>query len=340
MTRTQKYLLSLCGFLAFYTLVGFFIIPMILTRVMPNKLQEQLNRPVTIEKIRLNPYALSLTVTHLTIKEADNTREFISFDTLYANVQLMSLFKRGLILKGVKLVGPRISVVRTSHIAFNFSDLLTGNKDDATNAPKNTEEPSKPFHFAVSDIQIMDGSFVYHDVPYDKTHTIDGINWKVPYLSNFIKDQDSFSEPALACTVDGAILTLDVKTKPFKNTLETLVHLDLSGISLPTYAAYLPKDQVGIQVKSGALDLGVRISFRQEDGAHQVTVQGDVSLSDLDVADENGGDILNLSGLTLSLLPSDVMNNRLHINEIYLESPTLSVVRDADETLNLLRVVR
>ena len=340
MTRKQKKILAVSvGCIAFYTLLGFLIIPMILIRVVPDKMAEQLNRPVTIEKIRLNPYALSLTVVNLDIRDGDGAGPFVSLNELYANVQILSLFKRGLILKEVRLDTPRISVVRKSGATFNFSDLIPKGETDAE-APQETDEPSSPFHFAVSNIHIIDGTFAYRDEPYGKTHTMAAINWTVPYISNFIKDRDTYSEPALACTIDDATLTLDVKTKPFKDTMETVVDIDLAGILLPVYAAYIPRDQVGIQVNSGTLGLGVDVSFRQAGDHPSVTVQGSVSLAELDVADEEGRPILNLPRLSVSILPSDVMAGKLHVGAVHIESLTLSAVRQTDGNINLAQLVK
>ena len=46
-------------------------------------------------------------------------------------------------------------------------------------------------------------------------------------------------------------MSVDVRTKPFKDSMETVVNLALSGVSIPRYTAYMPKDRIGFQVDRG-----------------------------------------------------------------------------------------
>ncbi|MBU0675530.1 MAG: hypothetical protein KJ950_12885 [Proteobacteria bacterium] len=59
----RQIILYLAGFaFLLYTAFGFLIAPQVLKQILEGKLPEILNRPVTIEKINLNPFALSATV--------------------------------------------------------------------------------------------------------------------------------------------------------------------------------------------------------------------------------------------------------------------------------------
>ena len=59
--RPKKVLAGLVIFFAVFTLFGFFGLPPIVKSMPPRKLSEALHREVTIEQIKINPYALSLT---------------------------------------------------------------------------------------------------------------------------------------------------------------------------------------------------------------------------------------------------------------------------------------
>jgi len=56
----KKIVIGLLIFFAVFTIVGFFVLPPILKSILTQKLSENLHREVTIEDIKLNPYALSL----------------------------------------------------------------------------------------------------------------------------------------------------------------------------------------------------------------------------------------------------------------------------------------
>jgi hypothetical protein len=67
--RFRKLLLWTSGLVLAYTLIGFFILPPILRAVIVKRLSGELNRRVTAQRIKLNPYTLSATVRGLRIED-------------------------------------------------------------------------------------------------------------------------------------------------------------------------------------------------------------------------------------------------------------------------------
>ncbi|TYT75924.1 DUF748 domain-containing protein [Desulfobotulus mexicanus] len=316
----------------------FFGLSMALTHMVPDRLSQLLGRTVSIEQIRVNPFTLSVTVREFEIREKDGKDSFVSFERFYVNAEILSLIQRSLILKAVELEKPEIHLARFSDMTFNFSDIIEGIQSaspaDAEAEKTDSEEPFSPFNFTVQDIRIVDGSIEYRDLPADKTHRLDPINWHLPLISNTEHHRDSFSEPALSFALDGAQISVNVWTKPFKDTMETLVELGVSGLSLPMYASYLPEDQVRFMLEKGTLDLTGQVSFRMEENP-VVEVQGDLILSDIHVMDKAGEDIFMLPRLELSLNPSPVLENRLHIDTLLIQSPGLFVQRREDGSISL-----
>ncbi|MCW7754375.1 DUF748 domain-containing protein [Desulfobotulus sp. H1] len=316
----------------------FFGLSMVLTHMVPDRLSHFLGRIVSIEQIRVNPFTLSVTVRKFEIREKDGRDSFVSFDRFYVNAEILSLIQRGLILKAVELDKPEIYLTRFSDMTFNFSDILAGIQSaapaDAEVDKTGSEYPPSSFHFTVQDIRIVDGRIEYRDLPADKTHRFDPINWHLPLISNTEHHRDIFSEPALRFALDGAQIFVNVWTKPFKDTMETFVELGVSGLSLPMYASYLPEDQVSFMLEKGTLDLTGQVSFRMEENP-VVEVQGDLILSDIHVMDKAGEDIFMLPRLELSLNPSPVLENRLHIDTLLIQSPGLFVQRREDGSISL-----
>jgi len=80
--RFKKIFLWIVGIVVAYTILGFLILPFTIKLIAVKKLSEILNRPVAIEYVRLNPYALSLTVNKLQIQEQKQPADFVAFNTL------------------------------------------------------------------------------------------------------------------------------------------------------------------------------------------------------------------------------------------------------------------
>ena len=72
------------GLLLFYIVVGFLILPPIVRHVAVKVLSAQLDRQVSIEKIKINPLALSTTIRGLLIKDKDG-QPFVSWDEVHIN---------------------------------------------------------------------------------------------------------------------------------------------------------------------------------------------------------------------------------------------------------------
>ena len=89
--RPKKILIGLIIFFAVFTLFGFFGLPPIVKSLLTKKLSEALHREVTIEQIKINPYALSLTLRGFLVKDKGGSEKFVSFDELYVNLQSISI---------------------------------------------------------------------------------------------------------------------------------------------------------------------------------------------------------------------------------------------------------
>lgn len=226
----KKTALGLLIFLIIFTVTGFFILPPIIKSVLTNKLSEQLHRPVAIEKVRVNPFILSVEISGFTIREPHGGKTFISFGTLYENAQSISIFKGGPVLKEIRLERPYILIVRNRDLSYNFNDLVKPEE-------KEKKEPSKPFLFSLSNIQIQNGGIDFEDTPKGTTHSVRDMNLSAPFVSNLPYYADIFVRPGFAATVNGTPVALEGKTKPFKDSLETSLQVDIKDLDIAYYLA-------------------------------------------------------------------------------------------------------
>jgi uncharacterized protein involved in outer membrane biogenesis len=87
---------------------------------------------------------------------------FVVGDELYVNVQLMSLLRRGAIVREVTLSRPAITIVRETPQRYSFSDLLEPAPAPAQPPPA---EASSPARYSVNNIRIVGGSVDFVDKP-------------------------------------------------------------------------------------------------------------------------------------------------------------------------------
>jgi len=319
-------------FFAVYSFTGFLIAPLVVKLVVPKKLSEQLNRDVEIGDIDLNPYALSLTIMDFAIKDRKTKEPLFSLHELYANLQIASAMKGGIIVKEIRIDKPYVNIHRYDETLYNFSDLIP--EGEADPAPE-----SGPVKFSINNIQILNGSVDFLDAPKETKHEARGITLTIPMISNFPYFVDNFVQPFFEATINDTPVLVKGKTKPFHDSLETVIDLDMKKLNLPHYLAYIPF-KMNSRIASGTISAKSAVTFTQyKDRPSTLTVSGDVSLYDLTAVDKDDNPLVTLPVYTLRNAFIDFGEKELTVDEIYSGDGIINVRRNKDGTFNLQRLL-
>ena len=107
-----------------FTLVGFFAVPPLLKSILISQLSKNLHRDVSIDKIRFNPYTLSIKIEDFQVKERTSPDTFVSCDEVFLNLQSVSAIRRALVLREINIKNPYLKLTRNEDGSYNFSDLM------------------------------------------------------------------------------------------------------------------------------------------------------------------------------------------------------------------------
>ncbi|TFH28696.1 MAG: hypothetical protein E4H00_08325, partial [Myxococcales bacterium] len=144
-----------------YAVIGFWIVPAVLRAKVPPLLTETLGRKVTVDAIRLDPFALSLSLRGLRISEADDG-DFVSVREIFVNRQASSIFRRALPLREARITAPSIRIRISPEGELSFADIterLAGNEDhDASEVAD-----KKPFPVIIQNVRIERGQVAFRD---------------------------------------------------------------------------------------------------------------------------------------------------------------------------------
>jgi uncharacterized protein involved in outer membrane biogenesis len=310
-----------------YTLLGFLLVPALARSIGQSKLSELLHRQVTIGEVRLNPFALSATVRGLRIRDQDGAADLFSLTEVYVNLGIASLYKGGVVVQQVSVVEPTINLVRTAEDRTNLSDILEGfASEPKTPSPPPSE--GKPTRFSVSNIQLFNGHVTVDDRYKQTRHEVAGINLGIPFVSNFPYLVETFVQPAFAAVINGTQLAVVGRTKPFADSLESSITVELRKIDLPYYLAYVPL-KLRMKLRSAVLDTKLNVTFVQyRDRPPRIDVGGDVALSAVDVVDDRDRPLLKLPSLDIAIASSDLLSNKLSLRHVILRSLAVHVRRD------------
>jgi uncharacterized protein involved in outer membrane biogenesis len=315
---------------AFGVLLGLVAPPLLRGKIAAD-LSEKLHREVTIERIRLNPYAMTATVQGFLMKERQSQAAAVSLDELHINLELQSIFRLSPVIKELRLVKPYVNLVRNEDYKYNFQDII----DEFTSGPSGGPTPK----FALNNIQLIDGRIEFDDRPEQTKHLISSINIGVPFISSLPSYTDIFVKPSFSANINGAPLHIGGASKPFHSSHESTVDLDIEKLQINKYLEYSPI-ALNFKVPSGELNGKLNASFKTGKNSPSVfTITGNLALMELAVEESGGTEVGKIANLEVVIDSIDVFNNKTGLQSIKAHGLELHLARNRDGSLNTADLV-
>ncbi len=332
----KKIIIGLLIFVVVFGFAGFFIAPPVVKPLIMKKMSEALHRRASIDKLSINPYAISITIKGFTLEDPGKSKPFVSFDELYVNADLTSsLFRWALILKKITLKNPYVSILRKPDGSYNFSDLLPR---DETKAKTKKEE--KPFLFSLNNIQIINGSIDFQDEPNKTSHTVRKMNISIPFVSNIEYYLANYVEPKFAARINDNQFELVGKTRPFLTSHDTSFDVDIQDLDIPFYLNYIPT-KMNCRLKSARLNTKLKVHFIvNKDKSPSLALSGMVTLRKIVINDLQNNKILQMPSLGVNMASVEPLVPNIHLAQIAIDSPELIIRRDKQGEINLLNLTK
>ena len=328
--RTRKTAIWVAAiFIAIGLLLGLAAPPLIRGKV-ASLLSEKLHRPVTIEQLRINPYAMTLAVRGFLMKERQGDTPAVSFDELFVNLQMQSLFRLAPVIKELRLTKPYVNLVRGDDFKYNFQDLI----DEFTSGP-----PGPTPRFALNNIEIIDGKIDFDDRPEKTKHTIAQLKIGVPFISSLPTHTDIKVKPEFSALINGAPLNLAGDSVPFKDSHESSIGLNIDKLQIAKYLEYSPVP-LNFTMPSGYLAGKVNAAFKtSKNNQPTLSVTGNLGLKELEMLQTGGGQLIKLPSFEVLIDAIDVFANKTALKSVKAEGLELHVQRTRDGKINLTNLV-
>ncbi|MCK8601700.1 DUF748 domain-containing protein [Desulfoferrobacter suflitae] len=333
LNRLQQLGLALLLLLLLYSGTGFLVLPAIIKALLVKNVSEQTGRQVAIEKLYLNPFALTVQIDGFDIKDKESSRQtFASFQKLYINLDISSLFQRALIIEQIALEEPYVRVVRIDQERFNFTDLLP---DKGAAAEQDAQDASRPVRFSIGHIELIDGRIEIVDGLHNRTHSVDDLDVSVPLIDNTGNQEGARIEPSLTAKVNHSPVTISGYVELFTHPPKGTANLSIQDVDSTYYAAYLPQE-LNLQLASGKLNLQAKVDFaRSEAGRALLKLSGNAVLSDLKLLSLQDDQLFAGDGIEIDVDDYDLFAGRLQISRVHVQSPELNISRAKSGKINL-----
>jgi len=312
-----------------YTLVGFLLLPAIIKWQLLKRLPAMTQRTVAVQQVKLNPFALSLTVRGFTLKEM-NGDMFSSFDELYANLQLVSIFKRVWVFKEIRLKKPFGSVILQQDGKLNVFNLLSA-------LPPETKTKIESSHFVVERLSIADGTLFFSDLKRNFLLKLSQIGLTLDGFSNQANVPVA-TVLSLLCNGTGKV-TLQGTVLPFTRTADVQVQVtDLDLRAIQPYVEELWK----LEITGGALLAKGRVQYTAAGHAVPlVQFTGELGVANFTSVDTKAREeFLKLDALTLTGLNLRYQPHRLDVAAVNVAGLRSSVFIHSDKSSNWKGMVK
>src|SRR5262245_29610256 len=119
----KKLLLAAAALVAAFALLGFFVAPPLVKARLLREMSKRLNREVSVGKVSVNPFELSVAIRDLKIQDKDG-KPFASWDRAEFNYRFTSLLSHDFVFDALAFEAPYARFVINEDGSLNIDDLL------------------------------------------------------------------------------------------------------------------------------------------------------------------------------------------------------------------------
>ena len=335
-SRGRKWLGWGAGLMLFYTVFGFLILPPIIRAVAVKQLAKQLHREVAIETVRLNPYALSVTIRGLKVKDRD-AETLLSWDEVYVNLQLASCFGHAWVFDEVAVINPYARVQVNKDYSLNFSDILQAHV--TTNAPARPSAPARPPAARVRLLRVEGARLSVTDLtPSKPFHRVIG-PVKIA-LTDFHSDPESRNPHLFTGSTDSGE-TFAWNGEFSLDPIRAAGELSVENVALNKFAP-LYEDLVRFEIRDGVAGFHAAYHFEQTQAGIVAAVSNAAFvLRSFKLAAPGATEnLLELPECSVSGVSADLLSRRVDVGSIAVRGADLQLVREKGAAFNFIEAAQ
>jgi hypothetical protein len=336
--RIRNGLIASAAVLVAYTLIGFFVVPWVITGWIVPRIGRAVNGSLTIARASTNPFTFECVLEGLELKDDRGVRT-ASLDRFEGNLETWpTIFSRGYTFERAVVVNPYIRAEVLESRRFNFETILKLGPVD----PK--AKPARPLQriprIRIERLVVTNGEIFLRDSSLRKPFEASwgGLNMDVTPL-----DLDpAFKSPTklVAETANGE--RLEISAQMVADPPELDGEIKLSGLQIAAFMPYLQEYAQG-EVSGGTLSADLAFQFGPAQSPPLVRAQlREATIKDLEIKDKqgsDGGQLVRVPLVKVTDAKADATARTLTVALTELADATTVIERLADGSFALQRAV-
>ncbi len=335
--RRRAVLAALAGVTALYALLGFVVAPRVLKGQIVKQVGVLTGRPVSVERVGVNPFALSISVEGFRVEDLDGSR-LASLDRLYVNARLRGILRGEVGVEDLQLDRPYLHAGLDARGVLNVADILKrlAARDEGSAPPA---KAGGGVVFTVGHLRIAEAQIDFTDRsrrrPFETT--VGPITLELRNFRTHRENQSPYRFSGRTESGEKFAWSGNVFIEPIRSS-GTFTFEDLT---LPKYAPYY-QDAIAAEIRKGVL--GLKATYDLEWGTEKrmvKVVDGSLSLRDLVIGRRDGGaPVIELPRYEVAGFHADVLTQDTSIDRMALEGGRIRVSRGTDGAIDLVTLLR
>jgi hypothetical protein len=276
--RWKRWVAGAALLLAVYTLVGFWLVPLVIRSQVPKIGQTELKRQAAIGEVRFNPFTLRLEAQELRLAEADGSPLF-AIGKLAVELQWQSLVRRAWRFTEISITAPSANLAIAPDGQFNIAQLLA-TLERRPHEPAGAD--SNLPRLVIERFALEQGKVQIDDRRAGYANVVAPIDFAVNNFSTFPEQGDTYTFSADSAKGGKLRWKGEASVNPIRGSGE----LTLEHASLPELAVYL-KPYTRTTLAAGKLFATLPYRFAYADGKLQASLDGaQLALNGLALVDQ------------------------------------------------------
>lgn len=325
--------------LTLYTVVGFLLLPKLLSDTIHDQVDLHLGWQTEIEKIEINPFLFTLTINNFTLSE-NKTDSPLSFRRFHADFELRSIMEGAYTFKNVELIDPSFSVLINSDGTTNVQQALLANqittseKEEAVKAGDTS--PTVMPKLLFDNISVVNGSLIAMDHSQGEliNHEVKPISFELRDFSTYVERGGEYHLHLALDTKQSLQWNGNISVAPISSSGS----FNIKGIRLHRFWPYI-KTFSPYELRHSEVDLATNYTLSLIDNQFQLTLnQAFVTLNDLQIADpSDSAHFVDIKQIKVGPTEFNLLEQSITINNIEVDAIELALIRDKNGELELLK---
>ena len=325
--------------LVVFAIFGFFIAPPIIKTQVEKRASEALGRTVTVGKVRVNPFAVSLALENFDVRLKEGTGSFLGWQRLYVNFDPLASVLGTWTFGAIELDGFHATARRLPDGQLSFNDVVQRLLALAPPAAEKTPEPGAPLPaLHVGLLKVTGARLDFAD--QSRIHPFSTSFGPVTLAVSEFRSTGKSGAPYHFEAVTEAGEKFDWSGTVSADPIGSTGTLAVENISLPKHLAYYG-DRLKGEVREGRLNFRGRYTLDLAEGAHVMKLSGgELQLRGVKIADAPEGELAaELPAVDVTGIEADAVAMKATIAAVSVQGGRVRAQREPDGSINLLTML-